>query len=69
MNNKRVSELTVKELKDIIREVVAEEVTKHCFTQPFPAIPPQPFYHNVEQPYKHQEVWADTKTKIINREK
>ena len=69
MSNKKASELTVKELKDIIREIVAEEVTKHCFTQPLPVMPPQPFYLGPEYPYQHQEIWADTKTKIIDREK
>ena len=69
MSDEYVKDLTVFELKELIRQVVAEEVTKHCFTQTLSAIPPQPFYSSPEYPYQRQEVWADTKTKIINREK
>ena len=70
MEDKKISELTVLELKEIIREIVAEEITNRCFMQPLTAVPPQPFYYQPPTyPYQHQEVWADTKTTIIDREK
>ena len=63
IKEKTVIDLTINEFKEIIREVVAEEIAKFNFVQP-PA-PMQPYYYPPpEYPYKHQEVWADTKTTL-----
>ena len=63
IGEKKLTDLTVTEFKEIIREVVAEEVAKHNFI--IPTVPVQPYYYQpLEYPYKHQEVWADTKTTL-----
>ena len=64
VEDKKLSELTVNQLKDIIREIVSEEIAKVNFVQPLPAIPPQPFYYNVEPWGKEYEVTYDTKTTL-----
>ena len=66
IKEKTVIDLTIDEFKEIIREVVAEEVAKHNFV--IPTVPVQPYYYQPPEypykPYKHQEIWADTKTTL-----
>ena len=62
VEDKKLSELTVNQLKDIIREVISEEIAKHTFIQPVP--PTQPYYYNVEPWGKEYEVTYDTKTTL-----
>ena len=62
IKEKTVIDLTIDEFKEIIREIVAEEVAKHNFI--IPTVPVQPYYYQPPYPYQHQEVWADTKTTL-----
>lgn len=50
-----VSELTVEELKLIIRQIVREEVN-------YKSMPVQPFYYQPLNPYESQRVWCTDKT-------
>lgn len=59
-DSKLVSELTVNELKNIIRNIVREELSNRDKTT---GIPVQPFYYQPIQPWQPaHEVWYDTKT-------
>lgn len=61
--NKKISNLTVEELKDIIREVVSEELMKRNVTYPSYVPTPQPYYCPCQpNPYQQQTVWATTNT-------
>ena len=60
-NKEKVIDLTVKELREIIREVVAEEVAKHNFV--IPTVPVQPFYYQSVQPWEAGKVYCTTDTK------
>ena len=60
-NKEKVIDLTVKELREIIREVVAEEVAKHSFA--IPTVPVQPFYYQPVQPWEVGKVYCTTGTK------
>ena len=64
MKNKKISDLTINEFKDTIREVIAEEMMKYNFISPTYIPTPQPYYYCPCQPnpYQHQEVWATTNT-------
>ena len=64
----KITSLTVTELKELIREVVSEEVAKHRFIAPSPVAPPQPYYYNVEPWGKEYEVTYTTKTTSKNVE-
>lgn len=59
MKNKKISDLTIDEFKDTIREVVAEELMKRNFSTPTYIPTPQPYYCPCQpNPYKQQEVWV-----------
>ena len=60
-DDKFIKELTVGQLKNIIREIISEEIAKRTFTEPYP-YPVQPFYHEPCYPYQHQQVWATDHT-------
>ena len=51
IEEKKLADLTVTEFKEIIREVVAEEVAKHNFVG-IPTVPVQPFYYQHHRAYK-----------------
>lgn len=60
IKEKTVIDLTVTEFKEIIREVVAEEVAKHNFV--IPTVPVQPFYYQPVQPWEAGKVYCITTT-------
>lgn len=63
MKNKKVLDLTIDEFKDVIREVVTEEMMKYSFISPTYIPTPQPYYCPCQpNPYQQQEVWATTST-------
>ena len=63
MKSKKISDLTIDEFKDTIREVVAEELMKRNFSTPTYIPTPQPYYCPCQpNPYQQQEVWATTNT-------
>ena len=63
IEEKKLLDLTISEFKEIIREVVAEEISKHNFITPSPVIPPQPYYYQPVEPWgKEYEITYDTKT-------
>lgn len=63
MKNKKISDLTINEFKDTIREVIAEEMMKYNFISPTYIPTPQPYYCPCQpSPYQQQEVWATTST-------
>lgn len=65
IKSKFVKELTVSELKQIIREVVSEELIKREMSYPVHPLPPQPMPAFYENPYRPaHEVWCDTKTTL-----
>lgn len=62
-----VKDLTVPELKKIIREIVSEELVKREVSYPVYPLPPQPMPAFYENPYRPvHEVWCDTKTTPVN---
>ena len=63
--NKKIGELTVKELKDLIREIILEEQV--VYTTPVLPIP-QPYYVPYYNPYEHQKIWATTNTTMTKGE-
>ena len=60
-DKEKIIDLTVKELKEVIREVVAEEISKHNFA--IPPVPVQPFYYQPVQPWEAGKVYCTTNTK------
>lgn len=67
IKSKFVKELTVSELKQIIREVISEELVKREISYPVYPLPPQPMPAFYENPYRPaHEVWCDTKTTPLN---
>ncbi len=60
MKEKKLVDLTVKELKEVIREVVTEEISKHSFETP--TLPVQPFYYQPVQPWEAGKVYCTTST-------
>ena len=62
--DKKVSDLTIEELKGVVREVITEEMMKYNFISPTYIPTPQPYYCPCQpaHPYQHQEVWATTNT-------
>ena len=61
IEEQKLADLTVTEFKEIIREVVAEEVAKHNFV--IPTVPVQPFYYQPVQPWEAGKVYCTTDTK------
>ena len=61
IGEKKLTDLTVTEFKEIIREVVAEEVAKHNFV--IPTVPVQSFYYQPVQPWEAGKVYCTTNTK------
>lgn len=60
-----IEKLTVGDLKQIIREVVSEELVKREISYPVYPLPPQPMPAFYENPYRPaHEVWCDTKTTL-----
>ena len=62
-----IETLTIGDLKQLIREVVSEELVKREISYPVYPLPPQPMPVFYENPYRPaHEVWCDTKTTPVN---
>lgn len=56
---KLIKDLTISEFKELIREVISEEVAKHSFVQP--VLPMQPYYYEPVYPWDDRnKVWCST---------
>ena len=56
-NERKVTDMSVAELRSVIREIVREEIAMQHFTAPMP-MPIQPWYQEMPHPYKPNEVWC-----------
>ena len=65
-NERKVTDMSVAELRSVIREIVREEIAMQHFTSPMPMpMPIQPWYHHPETPIPPNQVWCDTKENTI----
>ena len=57
-----VKDLTINELKILIKEIIAEELPKYILSNPIPTMPISPIYYQQTYPWDDRRVYCDIKS-------